>query len=59
MMIIDIEENINVGYSEEIYILKKYKESLNNIFDKMKKENNYNFEKNIALELDNFINNIL
>ena len=52
MMIIDKEENKNVGYSEEIYILKKYKESLNNIFYKMKKENNYNFEKNIELDLD-------
>ena len=58
MMIIDREENKNAGYIEEISILKKFKESLNFIFNKMKKQNN-NFEENVKLELDNFIKNIL
>ena len=59
MMIIHIEKNKNVGYIEEISILKQFKESLNDIYYNMKNENNYDFKKMVNLELDNFINKIL
>ncbi len=59
MMIIHIEKDKNVGYIEEISILKQFKESLNDIFYKIKKENNYEFKNLVNLDLDNFINKIL
>ena len=56
MMIIDIEKNKNVGFGEEIHILKQIKKTLNYIF---MKKNNRDFEYAVELELDNFIKTIL